>query len=357
MFRIKRKITLIVIAAAVLLAGCGKSGSSVSEYSSSRQSAAVSSSELSDVVQPQKTATVYSNDPQNACSITFDGFTITVSGKNCNVFAGVKEKNPPMNIEQSLDGDTLTCTLTPKREKNDKYGSFYILDANNYQHIVNIEFTEDGIKLPDISDVVQNNDKVTGTVVELPEAQTAQYITLDGSRKKIPQILDEIKKISDEICDGIDSDYEKLRAISYWVSENIYYDYPAQHSGIPQECLSLEYMLNNRSSVCGGYSNMTSALCAAQGIRCLNIKGLGLNDGSCFAQDVEGDFHEWNIAEIDGKEIILDSGWDSLNTFRTDGTFETKSMCFENFDIGKEVFALKHKVRTAEYRNYQALIK
>ena len=39
------------------------------------------------------------------------------------------------------------------------------------------------------------------------------------------------------------------------------------------------------------------------------------------------------------------------------GTFETNSMCFENFNIGKEVFSLNHKAQTAEYRDYQALIK
>ena len=355
---IRRKVTLIIIlCAATILAGCGKSNSSVNVYTTSIQSAAVSSSEFSSDVQSQKTTVVYSNDPKNACSITFDGFKIIVSGKYSDVFAGVREYNTPMNIESSFDGDTLTCTLTPKNEKNDKYGWFYILDANNYLHIVNIEFTENGIKLPDVSDVVRGNDKVTNTVVELSEAQTAKYITLDGSRDKIPQILDEIQKISDEICEGIDSDYEKLRAISHWVSEYLYYDYPAEHNGIPQECLSLEYMLNNRSSVCGGYSNLTSALCAAQGIRCLNIIGKALNDKSCFAQGVEGGLHEWNVAEIDGEKIILDSGWDSMNTFGTDGTFETNSMCFENFNIGKEVFSLNHKAQTAEYRDYQALIK
>lgn len=299
---------------------------------------------------------VYNHDPKNACSITFDGSSITVKGKYGDLFDGAAEIYPPMNITRSVEGGELTCVLTPTSTRFDRrYGSFAILDKGGYRNVVHIDLANGGVMFPDVSGLVRSSKMAVSSVINTTEARTAQYITLDGKRDKIPQILDEIKKISDDICKGIDSDYEKLRAISRWVSDNIYYDHPAFSNGAPQSCLSLEYMLNNRSSVCGGYSNMTSALCAAQGIRCLNISGMAVNNGKCYLQDAIGGFHEWNIAEIDGRQIIVDSGWNSGNDFNYDGTFSSDPPCYKYFDISEEVFSLDHKAQKAEYRDYWAL--
>lgn len=300
----------------------------------------------------------YTLDPENPCTITVENNMITVRGKQCDVLTGVMEGYPKMRTTYEQLGDDLVFTLTPKTDSFDKkYGAFYIIDNNNYKNKVYLELTEDGVKLPDVSELVRNNENAVSSPETLAEDAVARYITLDGSRRNIPQVLKEIKKISDSICEGIDSDYDKLRAIMYWTAENIYYDHPAYNKGIPQECLSLEYMLNNKSSVCGGYSNMTSALCAAQGIRCYNITGRGITDEQNFLQNLEGLFHEWNIAEIDGRRIIVDSGWSSVNTFRTDGTFGSNPINYGYFDMSPELFSLTHKAQTAEYRDYFALLE
>ena len=71
------------------------------------------------------------------------------------------------------------------------------------------------------------------------------------------------KLLSDEFCREISDDYKKLRAISNWVSENIYYDLDAlSPGGSSPEVLSLDYVLKNKRSLCGGFSNITAALCA-----------------------------------------------------------------------------------------------
>lgn len=301
---------------------------------------------------------LYSNDPENPCSITFDGESITVKGKYGDLFSGAHEIYPPMNIESSLDGDILTCVLTPKSTKfNRKFGSFAILDASGYNNAVHIDLSNGSLVCPDMTNIVQINQRTADAAVTASEAKVAQYITTDGSRGRIPQILNEIQKISDDICKDIESDYEKLRAISRWVSDNIYYDHPAFSSGAPQECNTLEYMLNNHSGICGGYSNMTSALCAAQGIRCLNISGMAINNGKSYLQNEPGEFHEWNVAEIDGRQIIVDSGWNSGNNFNYDGTFNSGPPCYMYFDISGDVFAFDHKAQSAEYRDYWSLVQ
>lgn len=301
---------------------------------------------------------LYSNDPENPCTITFNGNSITVKGKYGDLFSGASENYPPMNIESSRDGDMMTCVLTPKNTQFDRnFGSFAILDASRYRNTVHIDLSNGSLMCPDTTNIAQISRKTVDAAINASEAKVAQYITTDGSRGRIPQILDEIQNISNDICKGIESDYEKLRAISRWVSDNIYYDHPAFSNGAPQECLSLEYMLNNRSSICGGYANMTSALCAAQGIRCLNISGMAINNGKCYLQNEPGEFHEWNVAEIDGRRIIIDSGWNSGNDFNYDGTFSSDPPCYKYFDTSEDVFALDHKAQLAEYRDYWALVQ
>lgn len=318
-------------------------------------------SETSEVSVPPEVETqtvVYSYDPENACTITFDGTSVIVRGKSGDLLAGVSSEYPRFSVKSSTDGDETVYTLTPRSMSfGQRYGWFYILDKNKYKNYINVEMSANGIRFPDTSNLVKNNDDVINSAVNASAGKTLQFVTRNGKRDNAAHVLEDIKKISDEICEGIDGDYEKLRAISYWTSENIYYDYPAYNKGIPQECLSLEYMLDNRSSVCGGYSNMTSALCAAQGIRCLNITGSGIVTGQSFLEGVSGGFHEWNVAEIDGEYIIVDSGWNSHNYFNSDGTFTTDTMSYKYFDIGKEIFALDHQAQAAEYRDYWAVLE
>ena len=416
MFKIKRKLIIAIFLSLTVLSGCGKkenktvhifpesssadasqasssavessSGTSASNTSSSASSAQgqsqasssenfeeqssapaivpeppVSSSESGSgstaeepVIQTQ--TVVYNYDTKNSCSITFDGESITVTGIYGDLFDGVADDYPKMNISRSVDNGILTCVLTPKTTDFDRrYGSFSILDKGQRLNKVFIELSDGKIIFPDTSGLVRNNNRAASAVINTSEAMVAQYITADGSSDKIPEILDTIKELSDKICAGINSDYEKLRAISRWVADNIYYDHPVYNIGAPQYCLSLEYMLNHRSSICGGYSNMTSALCAAQGIRCLNITGMAVNNGKCYLQDAVGAYHEWNVAEIDGRQIIVDSGWNSGKGINSDGSLSEKSPCYKYFDISEEVFSFDHKAQKAEYRDYWALVQ
>ena len=303
---------------------------------------------------------VYNHDPKNSCTITFDGESITVTGIRGELFDDVLAFYPLMDITRSLDNGILTCVMTPQdtdfnRKFDRKFGMFAIIDPNQNYNTIYIDLSDGNVRFPDTSGLVRNNSRAVNAVIDASEAKVAQYITLDGSRDKIPEILNEIKNISDGICAGITDDYEKLRAISRWVSDNIYYDHPIYNKGAPQYCLSLEYMLENRSSICGGYSNMTSALCAAQGIRCLNITGMALNDDRNYLQNAVGEFHEWNVAEIGGRQIIVDTGWNSRKGINSNGSLSERPSGCMYFDISEDVFSFDHKAQTSEYRDYWAL--
>lgn len=305
----------------------------------------------------EPTTIVYNNDPLNKCTVTFDGESITVRGVKGKLIAGAAGILPETEDDAYMDGDELVCTITPYSYGGGwTYGNIVIYDENWYGNVINIVNVNGAPMFPDVSAVLNANRAALDSVTTLPAGQTLQYITKDGTAENAASVWSDIEEISNEICEGINSDYDKLRAISRWVSDNIYYDNPIMSAGAPKYCLSLEYMLDNKSSICGGYSNMTSALCAVQGIRCYNISGTAVLNHQCFQQGSPGQFHEWDVAEVDGRYIIIDSGWNSTNYFNADGTYSTGTPLYKYFDIGEEVFALNHKAQKAEYRDYAAAI-
>lgn len=377
---IKRKLIIAITLCVSLLAGCGQretstasspsfsaeskapetssSTSHISEISSSTPS----TSESVPVVPPdfstaEETGTYYfSKDPGNPVTVTFGDNVITVTAKG-NACKGIQNGYPEMRIAKELDGDTTIYTLTPNYSyAKSGFGTFYIIDKNNYLGEVIFAVKDGKVAAPALRELAEHNQSVLGSVVNSTSSRVAQSMTMDGSVGKIPEIWSEIEKISNEICDGIDDDYEKLRAIADWVSDNIYYDRPAVRRGEPPSCLTLEYVLNNKSSVCGGYANMTAALCNAQGIRCISITGKALIDGNNYLNTtLEGGLHEWNIAEINGRQIIVDSCWMSANNLSYGGSYTHKDNVWKWFDVGDEIFAIDHQAVTAEYKDFKAL--
>ena len=77
-----------------------------------------------------------------------------------------------------------------------------------------------------------------------------QHITSSGNPETARQVLSRVRELSDEICAGITSDYDKLRAISQWVSRNMYYDKDASEKGVTEDMLTLEHVLEYHRSVC-----------------------------------------------------------------------------------------------------------
>lgn len=279
--------------------------------------------------------------------------TVTAKGNACT---GVQRSYPEMLVTKDSDGDATIYTLSPvSGNLKSGFGSFYIIDKNNYLGEVIFSIKNGKISEPEFQTLAENNQSVLDTVVNSSASRIAQSITMDGSTDKIPEIWKEIEKISNEICDGIDDDYEKLRAIADWVSDNIYYDRPAVRRGEPPSCLTLEYILNNKSGICGSYANMTAALCNAQGIRCISITGKALIDGQNYLNtNIEGGLHEWNVAEINGRRIIVDSCWMSANNLDYSGNYKHRDNVWKWFDIGDEIFAIDHQARTAEYKDFKA---
>lgn len=190
----------------------------------------------------------------------------------------------------------------------------------------------------------------------LPSEGVLQHITATGDRERAAAILSEIQMLSDRICDGISSDYDKARALAQWVSLNMYYDKDAQKNGVTDEEITLDFVLENHRSVCFGWSNLYSALCQAQGIKCYNASGSVVTGSRCFLQTKTSDerSHSWNLVDLDGRLIWVDTVWNSSNTYDKSNYF-TSSQDMQYFDIDNTLLSHDHRVTRLEYRDYFAL--
>lgn len=149
-------------------------------------------------------------------------------------------------------------------------------------------------------------------------------------------ITEEIVALSDEITAGKMTNEAKLRAVYDWVTENLYYDHEMA-SGMRRYRVSAEYTIENRSSVCTGFADLTDALCDAAGIPCRVVTGYALGLGAeselrtvwgiykDWLENGDSDAfgaemalyanHAWNEAYLNGRWLILDTTWGCTNDY------------------------------------------
>lgn len=354
----KRALSAVMLAAVLLISGCdgarsvNPSGGLFSTKHGGSDAPGGSQSGAADI----DLTNIYidlSRDVRNECQMQFDDGLLTITGKIGDQGVTDVVTDFPADVKFKRSGDRFTCTITYTSSRS-SYGMIEIVNRKYQNTSVRVKISQGAISLPNVIGNAQSNyDMAQSDIPKNSAAVTLMNITTSGDKKRAAEVLDEVKALSNKICSGLTNDYDKLRAISRWVSNNIYYDHPAYAAGIPAKCLSLEYILENRSGVCGSYANMTAALCQAQGILCYNVIGEGISSvNRCYAEQSAGSAHEWNYAFVGGRGIWVDSGWNSFN--HTYGGNETVSgdIGCKYFDIGNEVLALNHKVHNLCNRDF-----
>lgn len=339
------------------------------ESASSQMSATNSSTEnTSSAAQPPETPSaqdqpqepvpenvlITSGDPQHYIRIEFNGNQVLFSG----VYSG--------------DRITTFATFSPRIESSDFsrngdsfQGSVDISSLEPGYHIFEVwlesaagmyyvfEKTADGSRaVPSDRLPAAANLAASNSPLELPDEGVLLHITTQGS-ERAAEVLDEIKSLSDQICEGITDDYDKARALAQWVSANMYYDKDAAERGVTDEEMTLDFILENHRSVCFGWSNLYSALCQAQGIDCFNASGSAVPGSRCFPQTDSSDerAHSWNMVVIGDRKIWVDTVWNSSNIYK-DGDYKEYFTDMQFFDIDNALLANDHRVTRFEHRDY-----
>lgn len=161
----------------------------------------------------------------------------------------------------------------------------------------------------------------------------------------------ELRQLISRITSGLTSDYDKVLAIARWVSDNIYYDMDVQKRRTYHH--DIMDVFRNRYTVCIGYANLTAALMNLAGYPCVRVEGVYNNTHSDHWHIYSGweyPSHVWNEVYVDGRWIMLDTNWNSLNEYR-DGKFIYRGCIDRYFDVTLEFLSVTHKIYyTSEYR-------
>lgn len=207
--------------------------------------------------------------------------------------------------------------------------------------------------LPKVLDV---NEYMILNHTALTAEESLCYITPNLDVQTAAELLERIAELSEEICDGCVTDSEKAYAIAMWVGTNIAYDMDAAQTGVDLSVTSLEAVFENgMKTTCAGFTNMFSALCSAQGLYCLNMKGGSSSQGYLRSElDVSPSNHEWCAVLIDGEWVFVDPTWISDLTVTGGETIggEDIKPFYAAFDFGQ--MSVEHRIDRCEHRIYSA---
>lgn len=216
---------------------------------------------------------------------------------------------------------------------------------------------EDDVLNKIYSSVIEENAAKLENIVEYGDKYCTNYISVKNNLKVHEAVLEELRILSNAICDGEESDYEKVRKIAYWVAENVYYNDVATNTSVTAETISLETVLDTKTATCAGYSNLFSVLCNMQDIYCINIRG-----GTHVVMDTDEYLlnvpmnHEWNAVKLDGEWIFVDVTWLSNNKYAEDGYHKSDGFDDVYFDISFERMSYEHRIDLIDYRDFRSSV-
>lgn len=287
------------------------------------------------------------------CNITINNRSVLIDGcykndpvtnitlQNCGTVSSTLKVNADGTFSSVLNpseptGSSDRIVITLKSGARLSYPIMY--DDNRY--------------FPDNKLSVQNLSVLEKTVPTSAKSW-AGYVTDELTEDSVKQTLDEIAYLADYIAGDIKDNYKKLEAISKWVSDNIYYDRDARESSVTQSEICIKNVLKERKTVCVGYSALFSALCEAQGIYVVNVKGTVTSDTVKYDDLADGPVnHEWCAALIDDKWIWVDCVWDSNLKFENNEFKSVGANTQMYFDISPLALSFDHCAYLAEKRYY-----
>ena len=123
------------------------------------------------------------------------------------------------------------------------------------------------------------------------------------------------------------NDRERTRAIFRWITENIDYDMEAYRNW-KYGSANPENVLQNRQSVCGGYSNLFEELGKAAGLEVVTVsgysKGHGYQVGKAISKQPN---HAWNAVKLADGWYLIDSTWGAGHV-NMEGDYERRFNAF-----------------------------
>lgn len=311
-----------------------------------QSTAGSTSAQTQQPIQSEEIVILTSNDPENYFELTFTADTIYINGSyNAEHIDFISAGGASRIIPVYADDGSFTAEIKPYL-----VGLYTNLEIDNMKW--RLRKRGDGARFVICEDVIEQNRKAPENILDIPDDIVADYIVTGGTDAQRAEVLAEISAIAERVCEGLDSDYDKARALSQWVSDNLYYDFDAFYSSVTTETLSLQSTLSLHRSVCGGYANLYAALCQSQGIECYIAQGNVVQNYRTFDEDDEDPSHEWNLVNIDGRYIWVDTLWNGSDNIYINGEYSAGSSSLRYFDPTEEALSQNHMAVRIERREF-----
>lgn len=162
--------------------------------------------------------------------------------------------------------------------------------------------------------------------------------------------------VSNSICAGLSSDWDKVFAIyTYIISEFAYDDIQLKdgHYVYQDDCASL---IRRKIGICEGFGNLFAALCRVQKIPAVVEFGITetfetfLTDKA--KRDSELANHAWAAVFLGDKWYFVDPTFDCSKHFvgnsRNSGVIKAEGYKYDYFLVSLEMFSMKHKILDAD---------
>jgi hypothetical protein len=177
------------------------------------------------------------------------------------------------------------------------------------------------------------------------------YHKVDVLVRKYPKSFVNPEQLAKKIALDFTSEFEKVRAIYTWITNNIAYSYSEQYIfratyydddelKTKQEAFDTQiakFAITKGKAVCDGYATLFNKLCQLLDIKCKVVTGYS----KTLIPDIGKPFvsnHAWNMIEINKKKYLIDATW-GAGTYNT--SFE-KDVSYEYFFTKPELFFYKH---------------
>lgn len=169
-------------------------------------------------------------------------------------------------------------------------------------------------------------------------SKAADEATFEYYRQLFRTDDDEVIRLAGVITEGLERDYDKIEAIHIWVADNIWYDNDAANDP-SQAAKPMSMVLEERRGVCSGYAMLTAVLITSVGIPAKYVTGYAASE-----------FHAWTEAFADDRWIILDTTWDSQNSYKNGVYSPRQANKGKYFDISLQEISKSHKYD--DYNDY-----
>lgn len=176
---------------------------------------------------------------------------------------------------------------------------------------------------------IKNFKEIEKYVKEVPKSETLDIETLSKYLKK-----------------GAKTKKEIVTRIYFWIAENIEYDIDAFNNK-RQIDVSAIATLENRKSVCAGYSRLFKAICDNAQIKCVIIEGYAKGEGYK-GESLSETNHDWNAVKLFDKWELIDSTWGAGGLILNGEYF--KSWCSRYLFDDPNDFILEHFPKNEEWQ-------